>query len=94
MKAEQAIQDIRIYLSSIIPDTDGEATSVDLAQRLIEVFFVEGPTIHVKHDIEVLFCFSVKPYFASIELIFASTANGSLSPIGIMIRSSMTCGYK
>lgn len=58
MKAEQAIQDIRIYLSSIIPDTDGEATSVDLAQRLIEVFFVEGPTIHVKHDIEVLFCFS------------------------------------
>lgn len=58
MKAEQAIQDIRTFLGSIIPDTDGEASSVDLAQRLIEAFFVEEPTINIKHDIEVLFCFS------------------------------------
>lgn len=58
MKTEQVIQDIITYLGSIIPDTDGEATSVDFAQHLIEVFLVEDPSIHLKHDIEVLSCFS------------------------------------
>ena len=72
MKAEQAIQDIRAYLGSISPDTEGEAISVDLAQRVIKVFFVEDPAIQIKHDIEVLFCFS---FFLSkdSEFIFTRT---------------------
>ena len=70
MKAELAIQDIKTYLDSLIPDTEGEAISVNLAQRVIVAFFVEDPAIQIKHDAEVLFCFS---FFLSKDSEFKFT---------------------